>query len=246
MKDFRIRGRSVMGRRRPLPEDNQQIVNSFHELYYNLDLQTWKNTYWLGVAVSKCPLDLWVYQEIITEIAPELIVESGTYKGGSALFMATVCDALGRGHILSIDIDALEGRPEHPRIHYLTGSSTAEEVKQQVRLEAEAAGSVMVILDSDHSAGHVRAELEVYAPLVSLGSYLVVEDTNVNGNPVLEEFGPGPMEALDDFLVHSDEFVVDRSKEKFMLSFNPKGYLRRVLPLPAVGTVLPKLSPGRK
>jgi cephalosporin hydroxylase len=85
-----------------------------------------------------------------------------------------------------------------------------------------------VILDSDHSQTHVRAELQAYAPMVSLGSYLVVEDTNVNGHPVLPDFGPGPMEATQEFLISHNEFVRDPSREKFMMTFNPGGFLRRV------------------
>ena len=86
----------------------------------------------------------------------------------------------------------------------------------------------MVILDSDHTRDHVLRELELYAPLVTPGSYLVVEDTNINGHPVAPEFGPGPMEAVEAFLETTDEFEVDRAREKLMLTFNPSGYLRRV------------------
>ena len=85
----------------------------------------------------------------------------------------------------------------------------------------------MVVLDSDHSREHVLRELELYAPLVTPGCYLVVEDTNVNGHPVSPGFGPGPMEAVGDYLRTTDDFEVDRGREKFMLTFNPSGYLRR-------------------
>ena len=86
---------------------------------------------------------------------------------------------------------------------------------------------VIVILDSDHSYAHVLEELRLYAPLVTSGSYLVVEDTNVNGHPVDPDHGPGPMEAVLDFLRESDEFAVDESREKFLLTFNPHGFLRK-------------------
>ena len=232
----RVRGVVGGGGYRP-GGDSGRVVAPFHELYYGSEAQTWKNTYWLGVPVSKCPLDLWVYQEIISEVKPGLIVETGTYRGGSALFMATVCDAVGAGRILTIDIEELSARPEHPRVRYLLGSSTSEEVKREVAQEALANGPVLVILDSDHSAAHVLAELEAYAPLVSPGSYLVVEDTNVNGHPVLADFGPGPMEAVEAFLRENEEFVIDSLREKFMLSFNPKGFLRRVFPAASAGMV---------
>jgi cephalosporin hydroxylase len=86
----------------------------------------------------------------------------------------------------------------------------------------------MVILDSDHSKQHVLQELHAYAPLVTKGSYLIVEDTNVNGHPVFPEHGPGPMEALDEFLGQNSDFVVDRDREKFYLTMNPQGYLHKV------------------
>jgi cephalosporin hydroxylase len=85
----------------------------------------------------------------------------------------------------------------------------------------------MVILDSDHAMAHVRAELELYAPMVTAGCYLIVEDTNVNGHPVYPLHGPGPMEALGEFLPRHPEFEVDAECEKFMLTFNPRGYLLR-------------------
>lgn len=86
----------------------------------------------------------------------------------------------------------------------------------------------MVILDSDHSQSHVAKELASYPEFVTRGSYLIVEDTAVNGHPVAREHGPGPMEALDDFLKTNNSFEIDRSREKFLLTFNPRGYLRKV------------------
>jgi cephalosporin hydroxylase len=88
----------------------------------------------------------------------------------------------------------------------------------------------MVILDSDHSKDHVAKELELYHGFVTNGSYLVVEDSNLNGHPVYSGFGqgPGPMEALQEFLPKHPEFEIDKSKEKFLMSFNPNGYLKKV------------------
>ncbi len=98
----------------------------------------------------------------------------------------------------------------------------------EVRREAEGAERIMVVLDSDHSAGHVFAELEAYAPLIHTGGYLLVEDTILNGHPLYSDEGPGPMEAVEAFLQKDHRFEAYRTKEKFQLSFNPKGYLRRV------------------
>jgi cephalosporin hydroxylase len=210
-----------------LTEREQRVVEAFHRLYYDRHEQTWTQTTWLGATVLKCPLDLWIFQEILFETRPDLIVETGTHLGGSALFMAGICDLVGTGRIVTIDIEDRPGRPVHGRITYLEGSATSDEVLEQVRAHAEDAERVMVILDSDHSRDHVRRELELYAPLVSKGCYLVVEDTNVNGHPVVPKFGPGPMEAVEDFLRTNRDFEVDRSREKLMLTFNPSGYLRR-------------------
>ena len=210
-------------------EEERKTIAEFHRLYYDEAERggTWKKTFWREVPAHKCPLDLWVYQEIIQELRPEVIVETGTYKGGSALYLADVCDLVGNGRVISIDIEPQPDLPEHERITYLVGSSTAEEMVEKVRADVEG-GSVMVVLDSDHSAEHVGNELRAYASLVTVGSYLIVEDTNVNGNPILPGWGPGPREAVEEFLRENGAYVVDESREKFFMTFNPGGYLRRV------------------
>jgi cephalosporin hydroxylase len=201
------------------------ITDAFHRLYY--DTAVWKDTYWLGVPTQKCPLDLWIYQELLFEQRPDLILETGTAHGGSALYLASVCDLLGRGEIVTVDVYPIEGRPAHHRITYLTGSSTAPEVVTELERLAESRECVLVILDSDHSRDHVLAELHTYSRFVRPGGYLVVEDTNVNGHPVYEEHGAGPMEAVNAFLAETDEFEVDTAREKFFLTFNPSGFLRK-------------------
>ena len=207
--------------------DTSLLIDQFHTLYYDRKEQTWGNTYWLGHHVLKCPLDLWTYQEILHELQPELIVETGTYLGGSALFLASICDLLGRGQVLTIDVDRREDRPPHPRITYLTGSSTSDPILRQVRRRAKDTSRVLVILDSGHAKEHVLSELHAYAPLVTPGSYLIVEDTNLNGRPVDTRHGPGPAEAVTEFLTRNDAFVRDESREKFLLTFNPGGYLKK-------------------
>jgi len=202
-------------------------VDEFHRLYYSRGESTWGNTFWFGARVLKCPLDLWVYQELIAELRPELIIETGTYAGGSALFLASICDLISRGEVITIDVRDEPGRPVHPRITYLTGSSVSGPIVAEVGRRAGERSPVLVILDSDHSRDHVRKELEAYAPFVTRGSYIVVEDTNVNGHPVYPDFGPGPMEAVDAFLASYPEFQIDAAREKFLLTFNPRGFLRR-------------------
>lgn len=206
---------------------DQEFVDAFHRLYYEKEESTWKNTSWLGVPIQKCPLDCWIYQEILTELRPHMIVETGTNRGGSALFLASLCDLLGAGHVITIDIEQFENRPTHPRITYLVGSSTDPAVVAEVHQRVAGASPVMVILDSDHSEAHVARELDLYSPLVTESSYLIVEDTNINGHPVLPTSGPGPMESVETFVRKNPSFVVDRTREKFFMTFNPSGHLRR-------------------
>ena len=210
-------------------ESNPKITD-FHNFYYDRGWNrtgTWTSTFWRGVPVEKCPLDLWIYQEILHEIRPEVIVEAGTAHGGSALFLANMCDLEGHGKVISIDTNPREPLPQHPRITWVRGSSVSRSVLARVREEVEGK-KTLVILDSDHKQKHVLAEMDAYAPLVSIGSYLIVEDTNINGHPALPTFGPGPWEAVELFLFNNDGFVPDRSREKLLLTFNPKGYLKRV------------------
>jgi cephalosporin hydroxylase len=206
----------------------RRITDRFHRLYYERRRQTWRNTRWLGVEVEKCPLDLWIYQELVHELRPDWLVETGTAHGGSALYLASLCDLVGHGRVLSIDVVARDDRPRHPRLEYLTGSSVDPAIVAGVRERVGSAARVLVILDSDHSRAHVLAELRAYHELVGVGGYCIVEDSNVNGHPVAREFGPGPMEAIRAFLAENDAFEVDRSREKFYLTFNPSGFLRRV------------------
>jgi len=204
-----------------------EVVRAFHQLDSGSPETTWANTRWLGVRAQKCPLDLWSYQEILHEVRPDLIIETGTAEGGSGLFLASMCDLLGRGSVVTIDVLPNPSRPRHRRLTYLLGSSTDPAIVEQASRRAGRDGRVLVILDSDHSKEHVQAEMRAYADLVSVGSYLIVEDTNVNGHPVLPDFGPGPREAVEEFLEERPDFAVDADREKFLMTFNPMGYLRR-------------------
>jgi cephalosporin hydroxylase len=212
------------------PVVQRLTVERFHLLYYGLHAEggTWRDTYWMGVPLMKCPLDLWLYQEIVYRVRPAVIVETGTAYGGSALYLAHLCDLLGTGAVISVDFIERPGRPTHPRLTYLTGSSTDPAMLAQITARIPAGGTVMVILDSDHSRDHVLQELHVYGPLVTPDSYLIVEDTNLNGHPVMTTLGPGPAEALEEYLKIDRGFVVDTTMSKFLMTFNPRGYLRKV------------------
>jgi cephalosporin hydroxylase len=209
------------------------VSTVFH--YFAYSGGGFRKTHWLGVPIQKLPSDLWMYHEIIWETKPDLIIETGTFRGGSALFFANLFDLMGTdGRVITVDVNRCsEGYPRHPRIQFITQSSTTPETVALIRSEIRPGDQVMVILDSDHSELHVRKELDLYSPLVSPGCYLVVEDTNVNGHPVFRGHGPGPMEALIDFLAGSSgcNFASDLARvEKFGFTFHPRGWLRRAVP----------------
>ncbi len=204
------------------------VVAQFSRLYYNKPATTWRDTRWLGIGVEKLPSDLWIYQEILTELRPDLIIETGTLHGGSALYLASMCELLGHGQVVTVDVEDRSPYPQHERIEYRTASSTDPALLGELAQRAADLETVLVILDSGHSRAHVLAELHAYAPLVSVDSYFVVEDTAVNGHPLHWKHGPGPMEAVTEFMRGRTDFVADRAREKFLMTWNPKGYLRRV------------------
>ena len=215
----------------PDPVIRDAITTQVNRLYYHVSASTWKDTFYRGVPVYKCPTDMWVYQELIHDLRPGLVVETGTFRGGSGLFIADRLEENGHGEVVTVDITSRPEQPHHPRLTYLVGSSTSPGVLAEVRRRLPTDGSpVLVILDSDHSQSHVAEELRAYSPLVTEGSYLVVEDTNVNGHPVAPQHGPGPWEAVHDFLADTDAFEVDRRAERYYLTQNPSGYLRRTSP----------------
>jgi cephalosporin hydroxylase len=205
------------------------VVSAFHHLYY-MDRQksTWQNTHWMGQQIFKCPFDLWTLQEILCEVKPEIITHCGSGLDGTALFLAHMCELLGHGRVLDVHTLPPEGQPRHPRITTLSGLSTADSVVEQVRQAISPGQTVLVILDSDHHLPHVLEELRIYSRIVTPGSYLIVAGTHLNGHPVSPNHGPGPMEAIDQFLKETRNFESDSSREKFMMTFNPRGYLKRL------------------
>ena len=212
---------------RPSPAVRNAVVDQFHRLYYHSGGRTWKNTTFFGVAVRKTPLDLWLYQELLHEVRPDVLIEAGTKFGGSAYYFARLFDLLDHGRVITIDVEPQPDRPEHPRLTYLTGSSADPAVADQVR-ELTGGGRAVVVLDSKHRRKHVLAELRLWSPFVPVGSYSVVEDSHADGHPVTTNIGAGPWDAITDFLAETDDFVIDESMHKFFMTFNPRGYLKRV------------------
>jgi cephalosporin hydroxylase len=211
-------------------EFHKRIVD-FNELYYAMHQQTWGITSWRGVRVLKPPTDMWVYQELIQQIQPRLIIETGTMFGGSALFMADVLDKVRPfGKVLSIDISherlnekAQSAYPEF--LEFYRGNSvdsmTVDYVKDVVKRYD---GPVMVVLDSCHEKDHVLKEIELYGPFVTPGSMLIIEDGNnhegVRG--ALEEF------ALQVSNQKPAQWFKNVMGEKYMLTFNRDGYWERL------------------
>jgi cephalosporin hydroxylase len=136
------------------------------------------------------------------------------------------------GKVITVDVDPhVKNASTFPlwnqRVKVIVGSSVDPKVTDQIAQEVSGK-KVLVTLDSLHTRDHVLREIEIYSKFVSPGSYLVVQDTNINGHPVNPGWGPGPLEAVEDFMKTNDNFVADRSREKFMLSFYPKGWLKRM------------------
>lgn len=184
---------------------------------------------WLGHDIIKTPQDCWVYQEIIFETRPEVIVELGVMFGGATHFYASMLDLVGAGRVLGIDVSLAKARPPaNPRITYIEGDSTSSQVLGQVA-EITRGKRVLVVADSDHEKNHVLSEIRAYSPFVHVGGYFVVEDSlnDVMGfHPVPNE---GPQAAARAFLSERDDFVVDRRwGERYVMTLNPDGFLKRV------------------
>lgn len=212
----------------------QEIIDAYHKLSYSAAYEenlTWQRTQWLGFPTFKMPQDLINLADLLWQIKPALVVECGTAAGGSALFMGCYMDHYGLGKVLTVDIRAMDkAYPAHPRVHYLPGKSSVDpdllkEVSEIVDY-FRPTGHIMVILDSDHSKDHVLKELDGYHDFVTPGSYLVVEDTNVGGRPVLKEHGPGPGHALDEWLPNHPEYKVDERIPRHHL-FSQHSWLRK-------------------
>ncbi|MBI3650473.1 MAG: cephalosporin hydroxylase family protein [Acidobacteria bacterium] len=201
------------------------------------------NFTWMGRPIIQFPQDILAMQEIIWRVQPDLIIETGIAHGGSLIFYASMLELIGgTREILGIDIEVrshnrieLEKHPMYKRIKILEGSSVDSLVVEKVHNFAKGKERVLVILDSNHSHDHVLRELQLYAPLVSKGSYLVVFDTVIEDLP--EDFfqdrpwgkGNNPKTAVHEFLKKNDRFEIDKEIEnKLLITVAPDGYLKCV------------------
>src|SRR5262245_60503199 len=232
----------AIARRRGQQRSNSvaSVPQQYFEWYYNANI--WKTLTYRGVRTLKYPMDLWNYQEIITERNVQWVLETGTRHGGSALFFADLLTNLGRGgKVITIDLEPeLHIDPRsHRRIELLIGDSGSPEVMERAwrDLRRTAPGEVFVILDSDHRKPHVLRELEAIVPRMRAGDYLVVEDTVVNGHPVRPNHGPGPLEAVQEFVAsRSGLLAADPRREgRFGFSAAQGGYFIRTNEATAAG-----------
>jgi cephalosporin hydroxylase len=186
------------------------------------------NISWLGKPIWQPVLDVWTLQETIFEIKPELLIECGTYKGGSSYFFGDLFELMGKGRVITVDIAKLH-ELSHPRVTYLIGDCASPEIVQQIRAERDkVTGPVMVVLDSDHTAGHVKKELDAYHSFVTPGSFIHVQDGVIDTSPRFAEGRPGPLVAIESFVAEHKEFEVDLVRSnKFLITHHPKGWLRR-------------------
>jgi cephalosporin hydroxylase len=217
-------------RRLKLPEDKyREVQKLFHEI------PVWSHTWFGNVKIEKTPLDLWMVQQILYEVRPEFIVETGTWRGGSALYWAHTLQGLGlvNSRVLTVDLQNITANAAaNPLwtkyVRFFQGSSTDPKIVSAIHRIVKGRRT-LVMLDSDHSMKHVLAELEAYAPMVTSGSYLIVEDTHMDGVPTYPHFGPGPAAAVKAFLEQpaGKSFFVDEEREAMIITFNPGGWLRR-------------------
>ncbi len=224
-----LRERAIAAFVRWWPRTGRRPVTRLFEADLVARTHNFQSTSWMGVQIMQNVLDLWTIQETISELRPGLLIETGTWEGGSALFYAQLMDLLGHGRVMTIDIDD-KNQLDHPRVQFVHGSSTATDTVAHAREAAAAAdGPVMVILDGDHSRDHVARELELYAPLVTPGSLLLSQDGIIDTLELFRDARPGPLPANRAFLASHPEFEYDAERnERFLLTHHPLGWMRRV------------------
>lgn len=196
---------------------------------------------WLGLPIIQFPQDIVAMQEVIWSVRPDLIIETGIARGGSLILHASILQLLGgNGRVLGIDIDirphnrqAIEAHPLATRITMFEGSSIADEMLSRVNAFAADSQRVLVVLDSNHTHEHVLRELELYAPLVKQGSYLIVMDSVVEDMPEGSfpdrpwDKGNNPKTAVWEFLKSNDRFEIDSAmQDKLQITVAPDGWLK--------------------
>ena len=207
----------------------ERIYNEFHSLYYNSNI--WSHQYWMGAKCMKSVFDSWNYQEIIFDMKPDLVIEIGTYNGGSSLMLSNFLqNANPNGKLIAVDISHELSRPylhDVNGIIMVEGDSLSSAVITQLQQYIDKADKVFMLLDGEHRKHHVLQEIIHLGGMLRKGDYLVVEDGNINGHPVLPGWGDGPYEAIQEyFKFFPNNFKHDYDRErKFGFTFAPEGYL---------------------
>ena len=224
-------------------KNNALLISSKNFIENSIKSKYSYNFSWMGRPIIAYPQDMIAMQELIWEIKPDLIIEAGVAHGGSIIYYASLLELIGLdGLVLGIDIDIrkhnrdlIEAHPMMKRIQLIEGSSTSDNVFQQVKKIASTKKKIMVCLDSNHTHEHVLNELKLYAPLTSINSYCIVFDTVVEDLPKNQyndrpwDVGNNPKTAVWEFLKENDDFEIDKSIDyKLLISVAPDGYLKRV------------------
>ena len=218
---------------------SRRIASAFHVHWHYSGAWT-KNTY-MGYPIQQSPLDLHAYQEVIHRVRPDFILQTGIAYGGSLLYLAHVLDGIKADpavKVIGIDVEILDcaRKLDHPRITMIEGSSTDREIVDQVFDLTKDCSNGIVSLDSDHSMAHVADEIDMYRELVGIGSYLIIEDEDLNGHPVLPSYGPGPWEAAREFEATDERFIKDDEVWRHN-RITAHGWYRRLREYPTLGHV---------
>lgn len=223
---FEYLSRYFLPRRKEYREPFRMRLDEW--LLYN---QEHEGCTWMGVKALKNPPDLWIYQEILYDVKPDIIVELGSAEGGTTLYLANLLDLIGKGKVISVDNDRRKYNVEHDRIEMVTGDTASSKTVAKVSSLCPQNNLVLVIHDACHKKENVLEDMRLYSPLVSIGSYFIVEDGIQDlfkpGN-CIGTFERGPLFAIDEFLKENPKFIVDKTREHYILTHNPNGFLLRV------------------
>lgn len=204
-------------------------INSFNRLFYYLRRNTFDSTFFMGKHVLKFPTDLWIYQEIIYEKKPDVIVETGVFLGGSTYYLSKICELVGKGKVIAIDITLDHADTDLLNCENVTlieGDTSDPDTFNKIQRYIKPDDKVMVVLDSDHHPSHVYAEMKLFSKLVTEGQYLVVEDSIIDRTYPFP-LNRGPKVAIQKFLRETSDFIPDFYRNRFLLTHNFSGYLMK-------------------
>lgn len=221
---------------------NDELKNAAHHFNVISNKESYSyNFSWMGRPIIQYPQDMIAMQEILWNLQPDLLIETGIAHGGSLIYYASIMELIGNGHVVGIDIDirahnkiAIEKHPMFKRISMIQGSAIDLDIIEKVKAYIKPNMKVMVCLDSNHTHEHVLAELKLYAPFVTKGSYCVVFDTIVEDMPKgmydrSWDKGNNPKTAVWEFLKSNKDFEIDTQIDnKLLISVAPEGYLKRI------------------